>query len=222
MHGAFISDFETGKHEIINDINPCVKNEILQDILSHRCIPFISSFCENKDSLYYEKVINDGMNWYLKDRIKNQDKRLKKASLQHVLKENIICYTIIDKHERLKELYEILDVKYNGYIELHLYENQYSPGWYWLTIHDIKASKDQAVGILLDMLGTDTKSLTVFGDHSNDIKMFKIAQNRIAVGNAIDQLKEHATKIIDTNEEDSVVRFIIYREKAQSLYKTCK
>jgi hydroxymethylpyrimidine pyrophosphatase-like HAD family hydrolase len=48
----------------------------------------------------------------------------------------------------------------------------------------------------------------VFGDHDNDIKMFQMADRGIAVANATEKLRRHATQVIGPNDEDSVVKFI--------------
>ena len=50
--------------------------------------------------------------------------------------------------------------------------------------------------------------LVVFGDHTNDIKMFQIADRRIAVKNAIIELKQQATHIIESNQSDGVGKYI--------------
>jgi hypothetical protein len=51
--------------------------------------------------------------------------------------------------------------------------------------------------------------LTVFGDQMNDLTMFGAAAHAIAVANAREELKRHATEVIGSNEEDSVVRYIL-------------
>lgn len=43
---------------------------------------------------------------------------------------------------------------------------------------------------------------------NNDIKMFQMADRGIAVANATEALKRHATRVIGPNDEDSVVQFI--------------
>lgn len=98
--------------------------------------------------------------------------------------------------------------EFSNQVEVHLAENQYSPGWYWLTVHDYKASKDQAIKTLIHEYGYDQNQLTVFGDNVNDIKMFKSASEAVAVKNATDELKKYATKVIGSNQEDSVVKYI--------------
>lgn len=48
----------------------------------------------------------------------------------------------------------------------------------------------------------DCENLIVFGDGKNDIDMFQMADERYAVANAHDDLKEYATEIILSNDED--------------------
>ncbi|MBP5604633.1 MAG: HAD hydrolase family protein [Ruminiclostridium sp.] len=50
--------------------------------------------------------------------------------------------------------------------------------------------------------------LVVFGDGLNDIPMFTAADESYAVANALDELKQYATGIIGSNENDSVAEFL--------------
>ncbi len=53
-------------------------------------------------------------------------------------------------------------------IEIHFFENAYSPGWFWLTIQDRKATKANACLTIAQQMKIDQKNLVVFGDNSND------------------------------------------------------
>ena len=44
----------------------------------------------------------------------------------------------------------------------------------------------------------------MFGDSVNDLPMFKAADEAYAVSNALDELKNVATAVIGSNEEDAV------------------
>ena len=61
---------------------------------------------------------------------------------------------------------------------------------------------------LMEACGLDGGELIVFGDQINDIKMFRIAARAVAVANAHPDVKRHATHVIGSNEEDSVVKYI--------------
>lgn len=209
VNGAYISDFKTGRHQVVNSIAPEVVQEIYRLASSYNFKPFLSVFNGSEDCLYYQEIQNEGMDWYFKDRTSVKDRRLRKTfALDSVLSQDIVCFTIIDKEDKLIEIMSLLKEQLSNEIEIHFMENFYSPGWYWLTINDKKASKDQAIKLLIDDLGLSSDNLVVFGDNSNDEKMFKLASKGVAVENAKDSLKSYAAEIIGSNEDDSVVKYI--------------
>ena len=57
----------------------------------------------------------------------------------------------------------------------------------------------------------------VFGDNLNDIPMMRIADCSVAVGNAFDEVKEYASEVTLTNDEDAVVRWIENDLKKQGI-----
>ena len=78
---------------------------------------------------------------------------------------------------------------------------------FWLEICPQNCTKAKSILKLKEKYGFD--KLVVFGDSVNDLPMFKIADESYAVANAIDELKAQATKVIGSNEEDAVARFLI-------------
>ena len=209
FNGAFLSNLATGKHEIINAIEPSIAGSLYEMVRDHQLVPFVSSFDGSEDRVHYDTCINDGMHWYLNDRLRHGDRRWRHPSdLTSSLREQVVCFTVIAKKEALTELHSAVLEAHAGAVETHLFENQYSPGWHWLTVHDFRATKDQAIRLLFDRYGLSGSEIVVFGDQSNDLKMFQIAGRAAAVANATEELKRHADIIIGSNEEDSVVRFI--------------
>jgi Cof subfamily protein (haloacid dehalogenase superfamily) len=209
FNGAFISDLASGRHEIINSIELDIVDDIYQLICKFKCAPFISSFNGSEDCCYYNEIINGGMQWYLDDRLFHQDKRLRSlAKFTDSFHEQIVCITIINHADILSELEIAIQERYGDRLETFHFENSYSPGWYWLTIYSHKATKAQAILTLQETYGLSSKKLIVFGDHNNDIEIFRIADRAIAVDNATVELKRYATHIIDSHQADSVVRYI--------------
>jgi 5-amino-6-(5-phospho-D-ribitylamino)uracil phosphatase len=60
----------------------------------------------------------------------------------------------------------------------------------------------------MEMAGLNGNQLVVFGDQTNDLKMFRIATEAVAVANATPEVIAEATRVIGTNEDDSVVKYI--------------
>ncbi|GAA5103297.1 sugar-phosphatase [Wohlfahrtiimonas larvae] len=68
--------------------------------------------------------------------------------------------------------------------------------------------KNSTKGYALQKIATElnlkSSEMMCMGDHENDFSMFKVADTKIAMGNGIDLLKEHATFITETNQKDGV------------------
>ncbi len=69
-------------------------------------------------------------------------------------------------------------------------------------------SKGNAVKILAQMLGIDREEVICIGDSENDLSMIKYAGLGVAMGNALDIVKENADYITDTNSEAGVGKVI--------------
>lgn len=65
---------------------------------------------------------------------------------------------------------------------------------------------DKYSGILrmVEKIGGDAENIVVFGDGKNDISMFEKAPMSIAMGNAIQPLKDIATYVTRRNDEDGI------------------
>lgn len=68
------------------------------------------------------------------------------------------------------------------------------------------ASKAEAVRILADMIGADR--IVAYGDNVNDLPILAIADDAVAVENAVEEVKKVASRIIGRNSIDSVARDI--------------
>ncbi|MBI5093785.1 MAG: HAD-IIB family hydrolase [Candidatus Hydrogenedentes bacterium] len=211
FNGAFISDLQTGYHHVVNSIARDTVDELYGLILRQGMRPFVSCVDDTQDDLlFYDEAINEGMQRHVDEKLRMADRRLRRTDALHeTLLYRVVCLTVMDRRGPLEALLAEIVQTCRGSIEPHLFENPYQAGWYWLTLHDTKATKDQAIRALAENFGIAASQLTVFGDHMNDLGMFRIASHAVAVGNAKEELKQHATCVIGTNEEDSVVRYLV-------------
>lgn len=214
INGAFITDYQTCEHIIIHDIPDAVLHELYPMILEHECACFVSTYNGSEDCLYHPEILNEGIRFYFDNRYFCQDKRLRPLiSHHHAFEDHVVALTVINTIEKLKPLALSMRDRFAWQLTTHLFENPYSPGWWWLTIHDIDACKSKAIQEIAHQCGLDLEHLTVFGDSTNDIEMFRIAPNAVAVENAIEPVKDVATEIIGPNTEDAVTRYIRNRVK---------
>lgn len=80
----------------------------------------------------------------------------------------------------------------------------------YLEIVPKDVDKGKALRFLRERLGWRKEEVVVFGDNENDLFMFEEAGFRVAMGNAIDKLKEAADFVTLTNN-DSGVSFVLER-----------
>lgn len=209
FNGAFISNLATGRHEIVNALGPEVVEDVYRLAREYQCAPLVSTFSGAEDCVYYAQVGSAGMQWYRDDCAARNDSRWRLVDdFAQAFGEQVVCLTMIDKQDKLAELEAAIIARWAGGVEMHLFENMYSPGWHWLTVHDRRATKDQAIAILRERYGLQNHRLTVFGDQINDLKMFAAADCAVAVANADPRVRARAHQTIGPNTDGSVARFI--------------
>lgn len=83
-----------------------------------------------------------------------------------------------------------------------------STGYGLMSAADLKASKKTALYTIMEKMQITEKNVCVFGDYTNDLSMFECASHRIAMANAVQEVKDRATYITDSNNEDGVAHYI--------------
>lgn len=176
-----------------------------QTLSSKTKLKFVTSYIDGKIVKNFgNREISNGLGNYTKD---HNDKRIRiKNDDQDIFEGNVIYCTLIAKKQELQPLYE--EMRKAGNWECVFSKDTYEED-YWLEICPLNATKAKAVLKFKEKMGCDR--IVVFGDSVNDISMFEIADEAYAVENAIDELKEKATSVIDSNDEDGVAKFLSER-----------
>ena len=76
-------------------------------------------------------------------------------------------------------------------------------------------SKGIALKALCEKLQIDLKDIVVVGDNYNDLSMLKIAGYKVAMENAVENVKSLADEVILSNDDDGVAHFL--QEKLEQL-----
>lgn len=160
---------------------------------------------------YRQGELGIGLQKYVDDH--SSDKRMRPVTGDIDLFAGIVTYvTLIAEKEELQPIYE--KVRNAGNWECVFQKDTYGEE-YWLEICPCGATKAKAVLRCKERLGCDR--VVVFGDSVNDLSMFAVADEAYAVANGIDEVKEKATRIIDSNEEDGVAKFLMKQWQNLSL-----
>ena len=202
-NGTVLADNSTGRHlekALFTEEEVRLLKELLPELPEYG---FVSCFIgDEMIKTYIPGKHTPGMEKYLR---KNEhDTRLRPAADPGSMFIGQPGYvTLIDDREKIAPIYERVR-NYPGWECLFQKDTYWDE--YWLEICPQNCTKARAVLKLKETFGFE--KLVVFGDSVNDLSMFRSADESYAVDNAIDELKEAATAVIGSNEEDAVADFL--------------
>ena len=199
-NGAFIVDNVT--HELLaaNLFSADEASEILRALLQANVAPIVYCMDDRERFVYNLSKINPCTKEFVDSR--KGDSR--DTPVQHdsgLSRQGTFYFTCIDTEEKLEPLYKKLAEKYTCVYSKDIYS-----GAQWLEIMPIRVTKAHAARQLAKLMGCGR--IVAFGDSINDLPLFDVANERYAVANAAQALKENATDVIACNDEDGVAHWL--------------
>jgi len=193
--------------EILNlsSINKELGSEILYTAKkSLNLEPLIVALEDGVEHFLYPKDLNI----YQQELIKTMKLRNRVIQDKLSAKEHNLKIVFQANKEIANELTNILNKTFGSNIEIKKSKDPYID-CYFITILNPKGDKAHALKKLEEIEDISFKNTAVFGDSYNDIGMFNVASDKIAVANAIDELKEIATEVLPhTNDQEGVARYL--------------
>ena len=201
-NGTILADPQSKKEIEISKFGEELQH--IRRALSDASIPGFATayFGSNEVKLCMAGRTNEGFQDYLQNH--SADRRIHMVDTEDKLYEGETCYfTLIAPKNELQPLYE--RVKQIEGINRVFQQDKYRTE-YWLELCPGNASKASAIQKVKQLCGC--QRVIVFGDSANDISMFQMADEAYATQNAINELKEIATGIIESNNADGVAKWI--------------
>jgi 5-amino-6-(5-phospho-D-ribitylamino)uracil phosphatase len=214
FNGVYLADFNTGNILEHSDfIKPEVVQSMLELALPQDIDPFIYTFGK-KHQLYYINASNPGSQAYIKS-LEGDERLCKVPRFDFQDEEKISGFLLIDTQERLESIYKSMYKKYFDHLNLYFAEDVSMKGFFWLQSFHQEASKGNMVKILAKKMQVSLENVVVFGDYLNDIDMFRISGHAVAMGNALQEVKDSANEIIGSNAQGAVLKYLesIWLEK---------
>ncbi len=156
--------------------------------------------------ILYKSVDNIHQQQYINARDNLKFKRFRKYSGKYIPEstDKIIYMVSLDKEDILTPIHR--EIVASGSVNCAFYKDNYTDCYFMESMNN-SVSKGIAALELKKLLGVDR--IVAYGDNLNDIPMFKTADESYAVANACDELKKIATGVIDSNNNDGVVKHIL-------------
>ncbi len=199
-NGAFVLNNRTEEIMIANYFDESVQ-DVFTELFRNEVYPIVYSMRDGAEKFsFIERNCTRGMRAFLDSR--KGDVRTNPVTSTNGLTQGDCFYIVcIDEPDKLEPLYE----RYKDWYHC-VYQRDLYTGEQWLEIMPQEASKSNAVLQLKKKMNCD--KLIVFGDGKNDIDLFEVADECYAVENAVVELKERATGVIGSNDEDGVARWL--------------
>lgn len=199
-NGAFILENGTNRLLAENYFERETAEDLLKILLDRQIYPLVYSYTDGRERYaYLEERINPATRAFVKSR---KDARRTPVKEQAALfAGNIFYLTCIGEEEKLAAVHAQLKERYQC-----IYQRDIYSGEQWLEILPHAATKANAVLQLKEKMGCER--VVVFGDGENDRSMFEIADRSFAVANAVPSLKQMASGILGSNNEDSVAKWL--------------
>lgn len=211
LNGALLSDLHSGYHHAMHALTPDQGQRLCKCMESLGHTPFVSVTDGQRDHLYYQKIYNEGMQWFVEDRQRNGDQRLTQTDdVRRALSAHVLALTAIAmSREEIDALRDAILAECADSVQVHVFPNGYSTlGDVWLTVYDARATKDRGIRLLAEYGGFSLNELTVFGDGYNDVEMFEMAPHAVAVDGAVPEIIQRSTQQIGDAAGDSVVKYL--------------
>ncbi|MCL1858753.1 MAG: HAD-IIB family hydrolase [Oscillospiraceae bacterium] len=208
-NGVCVQNPKTGDYFEKRIFDKDIISELINKIQDNKFFPMVYAFIDGAERVsWIQGKENDEMRSFLETR--RNDKRRRPVNDYGKFYDGEI-HNIIFFGKSSAELQKILNIlNLSEYFAYHIaedtYKDEYGNKTYWLEIIRFDATKDFGVKKVKELVGAD--KIVCFGDNTNDIPMFNFCDEKYAPANAIDEIKNIATGIIDSNDNDGVAKWL--------------
>ncbi len=208
LDGAMVSTPEK-KLISLNTLSKEICDAVIEESSSFGIYPYLIAL-NNRETLDESFDIPPILNHYQKFLIEKHytnDKRIvHKNKIEGT--DDTLKLVYMGEESLLRPLSIHLKKVFGSQIEVKLSPENYMK-CYFLTILHPLSDKAHALIAIHEYLNRDINETTVFGDSINDIGMFKLAGNAVAVANALEEVKKEADVVLDeSNDEDGVAKYL--------------
>ncbi len=202
-NGAFIVRSTTCEVLLANYFTADEVEFAAEILTAHHIYPIINAYIGGVERLtYITQNVSSAMRSYLDNRV-GDPRRREVESVDELYAGDIFRFTCMEEEDALRPIGTIFgsDNRFSCICQKEVYS-----GTCWCDILPAKATKANAALKLKAMLGCD--KLVAFGDGRNDMSLFSVADEKYAVSNAVPELKEIATAVIDSNDHNGVAKWM--------------
>lgn len=205
MNGVCIYDLKKNDYIKVETFSKRSIDLLMELIKKYHLKGFAYAIKDGIMSTYYEELTTNALQNFYQERVDSYNKRFYQTPDFNLLSgEPLMYFTLLDRKEVLEPVYQAV-LKIPDF-NCAFYKDNYSPDLWYLEVFSKAASKYHAVCFLRESLYYE--HIVCFGDNLNDLPLFQASDLKIAVGNAVPELKKQADLVIGSNLEDGVAAWL--------------
>ncbi|NUP53730.1 MAG: HAD family phosphatase [Catenulispora sp.] len=206
LNGGYLAELAGGPIRGGFPLPPTAAEKILADYLARGLHPMAYTIDDaGEEHVYYQGAANPAMAAYVAERLSGGDGRFRRvADLSVALEETVVALNTVDEPEPLATMHAAWNQ--DSKLSCHYSPDIYAPAYCWLEFSETRANKGDALLALKELVGAD--HVVCFGDNTNDLAMFAVADESYAVAHAHPAVKEAATAVLDDDTAHAVARRI--------------
>lgn len=217
MTGAALWDMSTQKYENVEFLPPPIV-EKLREIYCKESLPvFIYTLQNEKIEILHIGPLSESEKSFINERAKSPFKHFNAPCDNEMVEDlkNVMLFYAMQPtddvertYNRIKNIKEVISVYYHDI---------FGPETGILEVFSNKVSKASAIQHLVRR--HNFSRVVVFGDNINDLPMMRSATHSVAVGNAIEDVRNAADEVIGKNSDDAVAKWIFEDTKRMVFQK---
>jgi len=206
MNGVFAYDGESKKFVMSRIIDRETVRELISIVNRFSLSGFMYIARDGFVDTYYTRLDTHRSREFKEERERKYNKSFTyTADFNSLELDRAVYFSVCERRELLDEAaYELK--KLPG-LNVVYHSDVYDTGLWYLDICAASASKRSALDYLRAAYGYDR--IIAFGDNYNDLPLFEGADVKIAVGNAVDELKKAADLVIGSNTSHGVADWLL-------------
>lgn len=207
FNGVYLTELHTGENIFFSDfIAPEVVDNMVAVVEPRGIEPFIYTYGD-RHRVYYRNANNPGAQAYI-DSLADDDRAQKVDGFVFPRSERISGFLLIDTETALEPIYNELRDLYTNQLNIYFAQDVSNANFHWLQSFHQEAHKGKMLKRMTQYLSIPLSKTVVFGDHLNDLDMFKVSGHAIAVENALPEVKSAAQQVISSNVDQGVITYL--------------
>ncbi|UUD36570.1 HAD family hydrolase [Mycoplasmopsis citelli] len=212
-NGALIYDFYKNKIVYKNPIDPQSTKQVFDILIKNNVTFLIYTTTKGILGFYNKETLPEWFSWISSTNAKRKPENQFpfeyhtyfewKALNFEITKEEIVKFLVIKSDSRLEDAQQAA-TELTNVSNIYMINSQAKV----FDIMPVGISKGDSLKKLAQLYEINLDKTLVFGDEDNDISMFKVAKYSVAMGQSKDAVKQHASYITTSNDEDGIYQFL--------------